>query len=349
MNKLFQEIVPGSGHSPRATLLLFLSAFLAAVVTPFTIVRVQDRQWAIAWLDISLVGLMIGLFIYVFVTRRTRVAEIIMAVVFAVGTLLSVYLLGISQVYWAFPAVIAVFFILDSRHAAILWLLAYCAIVAILWDSQSPLSIVSICLTLLISIVLAYLFALITQRQNRQLQHFARIDPLTGAGNRRAQDEKLEAVCGVCSRHQLPASVLMLDLDHFKRINDTHGHIIGDRVLVEVAVLIHEATRATENLYRYGGEEFALIAEHTALEGAVQLAERLRRLIEGNAFASGISVTVSIGVAELQPEEERREWLNRADSALLKAKDEGRNRVVLAKPRGELNSMTKVTDLPELS
>ena len=154
------------------------------------------------------------------------------------------------------------------------------------------------------------------------------IDPLTGTGNRRAQNEKLDAANALFRRAEVPANILILDIDHFKKINDRHGHITGDDVLLEMADLIRANTRPTETLYRYGGEEFIIIAEHTALSGAAQLAEKLRRLIEQNTFSADIRLTVSFGVAELHRSEGRQGWLSRADDALFQAKNEGRNRVV---------------------
>jgi diguanylate cyclase (GGDEF)-like protein len=156
------------------------------------------------------------------------------------------------------------------------------------------------------------------------------VDPLTGAGNRRAQNLKLDASIAIFGRNHSPACVLIVDIDHFKKINDVYGHIVGDQLLVDLCELIRRSTRATENLYRYGGEEFVLVAEQTALDTAINLAEKLRAQIARKVFASGIKLTVSIGVAEVQRDESRQDWLGRADAALYLAKGRGRNQVVVA-------------------
>jgi len=139
-------------------------------------------------------------------------------------------------------------------------------------------------------------------------------------------------VSALFHRAHIPCSILILDVDYFKKINDTHGHVTGDNILMEVADLISANTRPSENLYRYGGEEFTIVAENTKIDGALQLAEKLRELIDQHAFISNIHVTASFGVAEVQRSEGPQGWLGRADTALFKAKESGRNRVVLAAP-----------------
>ena len=163
------------------------------------------------------------------------------------------------------------------------------------------------------------------------MRRMVHVDPLTGAGNRRAQNLKVDAVSAIFRRNSSPVSLLILDIDHFKQINDTYGHIVGDQILVDLSALLRGKTRATESVYRYGGEEFVVVAEHTALDAAANLAENLRRRIERARFTAGISLTVSIGVAQLQGREDREAWLGRADKALYRAKKGGRNQVIAAR------------------
>lgn len=128
-----------------------------------------------------------------------------------------------------------------------------------------------------------------------------------------------------------PASLLMLDIDHFKKVNDTYGHQAGDVVLSNVAGLIRDTLRETDLFARYGGEEFVLLATGTEQDGALILAERLRTLIEGAVFTHGnnwIAVTISIGIGawDASVKEDFEELIRRADSALYRAKEQGRNR-----------------------
>ena len=131
-------------------------------------------------------------------------------------------------------------------------------------------------------------------------------------------------------------SVLLIDVDHFKHINDTFGHLTGDVVLKELAEILSEVLRTPDVVCRYGGEEFAAFLPETSMGGAFSTAERLRAAVEGHQFCSGnptIDVTVSIGVTQTDQRDKRYEKaLNRADQALYKAKESGRNRVVVAPP-----------------
>jgi diguanylate cyclase (GGDEF)-like protein len=140
----------------------------------------------------------------------------------------------------------------------------------------------------------------------------------------------MDSVNAIFRRNNTPACILILDIDHFKAVNDTYGHIVGDQILVDVSELVRRNTRATESLYRYGGDEFVLLAEQTALDAAVTLAEKLRSQIEKQIFAAGVQLTVSIGVAELQHGEDNEGWLGRVDAALYRAKGRGRNQVIVA-------------------
>ena len=323
-----KKIMAMMGRSFKEKLLLLLCAILAVAVTPFAILRFRHDQWPAALLDTSVVCVMLGLFLHVYFTRETRVPGIALSLIFTVAALGSIYLLGNGQIYWAYPALTAAFFLLETRYAALFSGASLLAIEAMLWRTTPAATIFTITLTLLTSMLFAYAFAVTASRQRSRLSQLAMIDPLTGTGNRRAQNEKLDAANALFRRAEVPANILILDIDHFKKINDRHGHITGDDVLLEMADLIRANTRPTETLYRYGGEEFIIIAEHTALSGAAQLAEKLRRLIEQNTFSADIRLTVSFGVAELHRSEGRQGWLSRADDALFQAKNEGRNRVV---------------------
>lgn len=157
----------------------------------------------------------------------------------------------------------------------------------------------------------------------------SRTDPLTGLYNRAHFGEQLEEKLAMADRHEQPVSLVMVDIDHFKRVNDTFGHEAGDAVLRRVAGLIQEAVRSTDVCVRYGGEEIALLLAQTSQEDAVEMAERLRARIESTvAFHKGatIPVTASFGVATYpHPVRDRSSLFPQADEALYRAKAEGRN------------------------
>jgi len=324
------EVYSTRSRSNKESILLLLSGVLAVAVTPLAYIRLRDEHWTLAFVDAGIVCIMLLLFVFVYVRRGTRTAGILIALGFISAALMCTLLLGVGEIYWAFPALMVAYFMLDTRQATILAGGFVACFLAIVWDHLPAANLVKICLTLVVTILLANAFSLTNRRQLETLRRIANVDPLTGAGNRRAQNLKLDAADAIFRRSNSPACVLILDIDHFKKINDTHGHIAGDQLLVDLCELVRRSTRATESLYRYGGEEFVLIAEQTALDTAVNLAEKLRSQIAQAVFTSGIQLTVSIGVAELQRGENREGWLGRADAALYRAKERGRNQVVVA-------------------
>jgi len=158
-------------------------------------------------------------------------------------------------------------------------------------------------------------------------------DGLTGVHNKRFMLESLEREIASAARRSSPLSLVMLDIDHFKKINDTHGHLAGDAALKDLCRRLKPRVRAADLLARYGGEEFAVVLPDTALAGAIELAEDLRMLVAGEPFAHDelrIPCTISLGVAQLDPANPGRpdDLIRRADENLYEAKRGGRNRVV---------------------
>lgn len=158
------------------------------------------------------------------------------------------------------------------------------------------------------------------------------VDALTGVKNRAAFDQALRREVELAHRRKSPLSVMLLDVDFFKRINDTHGHSAGDLALRTVARATEESVRSSDIVFRYGGEEFVVLLSGTDTEGAALLAERVREAIERTVigFLGKDPVTVSLGVASLHPWEDGAALFQRSDEALYQAKRNGRNRVEIA-------------------
>jgi diguanylate cyclase (GGDEF)-like protein len=177
---------------------------------------------------------------------------------------------------------------------------------------------------------------LLTQRLLLKLQRASRRDALTGLENRGAIDATMHHLWAQSSRGAEGFAVLLIDVDHFKRINDAHGHAVGDQVLEHVAAVIAGQARQADSVGRYGGDEFIIVAPQSSLAGAAQAAERLRVAMEAepiHARASDLRVTLSIGVAGCTSEDLAvADVLARADRALYKAKAMGRNRVQAIAP-----------------
>lgn len=163
----------------------------------------------------------------------------------------------------------------------------------------------------------------------RQLEELALTDSLTGLRNKASFSARIEEEISRARRYHLPLSLLMLDIDHFKKINDDFGHQAGDEVLRCTALILRNAARPSDFVARYGGEEFTAVLPNTDAQGAYLLAERLRQTVE-EQIVEPRPLTISIGVASLTPGESTRSLVARADKALYDAKNSGRNRVATA-------------------
>nr|MBP9105155.1 GGDEF domain-containing protein [Gemmatimonadaceae bacterium] len=172
-----------------------------------------------------------------------------------------------------------------------------------------------------------------TMADNRRLEVLAHTDPLTAVLNRRALTERLNSELERVKRYETQVSLLLIDIDHFKRVNDSYGHLVGDDVLTDVGALLQSAVRSVDVVARYGGEEFVIALPETGLMGATVFAERIRELIEEHRFShaggSELHLTASVGVACYPSPglETVEDLLATADQALYRAKAEGRNRV----------------------
>lgn len=176
------------------------------------------------------------------------------------------------------------------------------------------------------------------QQAMEVLEWAAGTDRLTGAWNRRRFEEAAAAEMALVRRRKGPVSLMIFDLDFFKNVNDTHGHTVGDTVLMEIAHVAREQLRASDALARWGGEEFIVLSPATRIDGALNLAEKIREAIALRSFPGVGTVTVSIGVAEYAMGEDLVTWIQRADEALYHAKQEGRNRVVKARSSDGIES-----------
>jgi len=162
----------------------------------------------------------------------------------------------------------------------------------------------------------------------RDALHAAHKDALTGIGNRAALDETLSREVDIAHRHDRSLGMIIIDIDHFKLINDNYGHASGDCLLQALSLTAEETIRLSDQMFRFGGEEFVVLLPETAIGGVKRLAERIRRNIEAletSCEGSKIKLTVSLGIATLNNGEDEVLFFNRADKALYQAKNDGRN------------------------
>ncbi|MDH4134669.1 MAG: GGDEF domain-containing protein, partial [Gammaproteobacteria bacterium] len=184
--------------------------------------------------------------------------------------------------------------------------------------------------TLAVTIVFANIFLAMIARLNSRVGNLAIIDPLTGAYNRRFLESSIQRPVELKKRYGTPMSVLLIDVDHFKQINDGFGHAAGDTVLRDIADRLRSSLRTIDYLFRVGGEEFLVLLPESRLDGAQHVAEKLRSAIAAQPMIGNRQVTISIGAGELEADEESRDLFKRCDDALYQAKSQGRNQVCVS-------------------
>lgn len=301
-----------------------------ATILPFGIYRLLNGQWVIAAVD-GLIVISIGWA----VSRAWRggsveAAGLIMAMVTTASCMLVSVLFARHGLLWAY-VVFTTNFVLTGRRYALLANLALLLVLAlhpaVFVQMQERAVFVA---TGVLVTSMAFIFAFHTASQRQQLLALASRDVLTGVRNRLAMQTDLALAVQTHRLGQTPCGIAMLDLDHFKRVNDDFGHEAGDRVLVDFARIAEAHCRKRDRLYRMGGEEFVMLLPNTPAEGMRAALENLRVAIQRELKApDGTSVTVSAGAALLRGDSDWPDWLARADAALYRAKGRGRNLVVL--------------------
>ncbi|MEM8548065.1 MAG: GGDEF domain-containing protein [Pseudomonadota bacterium] len=332
-------------------IMLALSGILG--IAPMAIYRLIEGNLVVALIDgLAVLGFAVIAWL-VYEKGKVRSASIFMAML-AIGTAVTtVTLRGGTQVVWMYPALIALFYLLRPREASVFAVIAIIAVLPTIIGSHSTGDVAIYLTSLGVTISLSVAFASMTAAQRRELQKMSLIDSLTGAGNRRALDVRLDKAIHTSVASGDPFAVIMLDIDHFKSVNDVHGHAIGDHVLVGVAKTLKAHLRSSDAYFRAGGEEFVVVTDDFKLEQAQKIAERLRVGIAESRFdTSGtkepLEVTASFGIAEYRPGETRDALYRRVDAALYEAKRSGRNRLHLAERTVSLSGTASYVTLPEI-
>jgi diguanylate cyclase (GGDEF)-like protein len=232
-------------------------------------------------------------------------------------------------IFWAYVGVIAFCLMLEFEEACIS-VAIFNACIFYLASINYPLPVQ---FRIYASLILVTLFTLLLtffiNRLLSSLNILVSRDSLTNAFNRHTFNASIEESLYAYLRYQTPASLFIFDLDNFKAINDTYGHQAGDRVLVKISATIQQRLRDSDKLFRYGGEEFAVLLSQTNQEDAFKLAEELRRLVEQQDYNLGHPVTISGGVSNARDSDKVNSWIERCDKALYQAKSSGRNKVLM--------------------
>lgn len=309
--------------------MMALGVFGTLSIIPFALWRWLRQEYLLAGLDIGLLAVITSAMIWGWRGGELRhVAYLAALPLSAFAAMLSVASPE-SGCYWVFVAILINAMLLP--HAGIAAALSLVVVLVTLWaqPAHSAFQQVTIVLTLLVTILFSYIFASRAENQRRALENLALSDPLTGLDNRRAFQVAIDEALHEAADGQQIFGLALLDLDGFKAINDAHGHQAGDTVLRQLSRLVSDYLRASDRLFRIGGEEFVLLLPGADAEGMHVRMENLRQRIEANLNCRGDAVTASIGASGWRPGDTATSWLMRADAAMYAAKRAGRNRVIV--------------------
>jgi diguanylate cyclase (GGDEF)-like protein len=318
----------------QLSIITLMGLFGVVGITPYAVYRLATGNYLVGSADTVIVVSTILALVYAWRTGDTIKPGIYLASVFSLGATLIAINLGVNGLFWIYPLILFNFFMVSPRKAFLATILVLASLVAYGQIKpgavfESDYQMTSFLVTSMMASILSFVFAYRTTSQRDELQQLAIHDPLTGARNRRAMNEELKIAASMFRRHGNGYGVLVMDLDHFKRINDTHGHQAGDQVLVDFVELIKSASRKEDRLFRFGGEEFLMLLPNTARAGLLASARHLQQQVAQHLRGPSGAVTMSVGGAILRHDEHWEDMLQRADERLYRAKNAGRNCIIV--------------------
>lgn len=296
-------------------------------VSGFAIFRFMTGHIYGAMINLCVVFLVSGVLTHAVVSGNSERSGLLFAVVSVLSVLVSALVFGITALSWSYLVLWINFILTERRRAAAINGFLILALLLMPGLFASSLAVITFLITSLLVTAFAYIFAWRLSDQQSQLEQMASRDPLTRVGNRRSMRQDLIQAVDEHARSNRDFTLMLLDLDHFKKLNDEHGHDAGDQALRQFADLLRTHVRIIDGVYRFGGEEFVLLFRDTGAEVADRLTRTLHANTSGTLDGPGGRLHFSAGVAVLRPGEDMDQWLRRADQALYRAKEAGRARL----------------------
>lgn len=311
----------------RADLVCKVLMFLIPVLLGFSVLRLITGPLYMSGVGFAVVSVLTKDLVCYKRTNRFWLPPGALILLLALGECVSFKATGVAGIFWVYPTILVAFWTLEHGRAA-----RAIALSSVFWVSSllllMPLEItVRAIFTVIPTALLASMVTRILDAQKEELNLLVSIDPLTGVMNRRRLTEMAHDRIMTLNRYSRPSSLILLDIDHFKKINDELGHDIGDNVLRSLCAIVKKRIRVTDHFFRFGGEEFIVVLPETNLEGAQVLAEDLRRSVAEADLLADRKVTISLGLSQAKRDDQFEQWLKRCDVALYEAKGGGRNQV----------------------
>lgn len=304
------------------------SLVASLLLTPFVLNNFIQGRYYVAVLSLTVVVFCI---INIYSCYRNRYHEelnlYLLTPALSIAIIVAVYKLGIAGSYWAFLGVLSYYFILPEKKAWIANVVFIAIITPVSWSVLEPAVLIRF-ITALVGVgIFAFLSMREVSKQHYMLIDYASSDSLTGVYNRSLLQMHLEQAIFQSNRTNTPMTIFMIDIDHFKKVNDEYGHAVGDAVLESLGQFLKTYFRESDMVFRVGGEEFLILIHNTDVSKGCDVAEKMRGKIERLSLIPDQTVTVSVGVSGLQSEMDWKEWMKYGDDNLYRAKANGRNQV----------------------
>jgi diguanylate cyclase (GGDEF)-like protein len=301
----------------------------AVILAPFVVINIYQDQYLLA------LGIFFLICLYFFAAYKCHHNKYSLplslygiAPVITLTSAFALYKIGIAASFWSFPAIFVLYFVLPLRFAAAINVVFLVGILIISFNTMAIMEFTRFFMVLIGTSVFVFMCIKEIETQQHSLTKLSNTDILTGLNNRSLLEQSLEQAIHLNRRYKTSMTLLMIDLDHFKKVNDIFGHAIGDDVLKQASILMQHNFRAPDIIFRIGGEEFLVLLNGSDTSNSEMVAERLRQSIEAYEFVPNHKVTVSIGVCELKTHNTPKDWMSQCDERLYVAKVNGRNKVV---------------------
>ena len=322
-------------HSSQLRLISALGISTALFMLGFASYRLLRGEHLAAIVDVSLATAICIPVLYALLTGNTKNAGIALCVIDSLFCILVSWAIGPVAVYWHYLVLVTNFFIVNPKLALISNVLLVVSMLSILGPQQPVVTNWAIAASATLLTCFTYFFALRNSVDRDMLEEIASVDALTGLPNRRAMERFLTEALERHRSDQTSYGLIILDIDHFKQVNDSYGHAAGDAVLADLSAILKFQMRKRDHVFRFGGEEFVVLVQVDTPDDLLQATERIRLGIRGALRGPGGRITVSAGAALLGQEENWQEWFSLADSALYRAKNRGRDQSMLLENESE--------------
>jgi diguanylate cyclase (GGDEF)-like protein len=308
----------------------YILIILSLILVPIVAHNIYIRQMVPAVATLLVLGALIVNILLLSFDREAFLSIPVVLLLNLTLVMLSLFYGQNYSLFLLFPLLVSLPVLLRPRWAVCMGALTGILVLPVVLNQYDPTTAAAVSISMVLTwIVSAWLVFAMTE-QSRRLRGMAITDSLTGAFNRRYLELQAVKCLRDWDRYQRPASILLVDVDHFKSVNDKFGHAVGDSALTNLVDLVQQRLRKADIVCRFGGEEFVLLLSETDREQAGRVAEELRGVVESAQTLPNGKMTISVGVSDVTQAMDMDHWFKLADSALYKAKRKGRNRVELA-------------------